>query len=179
MENAFTINGREYIVIRFLGRGKSGYSYLVSDNMAQYVLKQIHHEPCDYYQFGDKLGSELSAYSRLLALNISMPRLVDADTEQERLLKEYIPGDTVYDMILKDALPDSCISQVKSICSLLYAAGINIDYFPTNFILHGDILYYIDYECNDYMQEWSFENWGIKYWSKTPEFLQHAREHNK
>lgn len=179
MEHSFTINGREYTAIRLLGRGKSGYSYLVSDNRAQYVLKQIHHEPCDYYQFGDKLGAELSAYSRLLALNISMPRLLDADTEQERLLKEYIPGDTVYDMILKDALPDNCINQVKAMCSLLYAAGINIDYFPTNFILHDGVLYYIDYECNDYMQEWSFENWGIKYWAKTPEFLQHVSEHNK
>jgi hypothetical protein len=23
------------------------------------------------------------------------------------------------------------------------------------------------------MEEWSFENWGIKYWSKTPEFIEY------
>ena len=34
-------------------------------------------------------------------------------------------------------------------------------------------IFYIDYECNDYMEEWNFENWGIKYWSKTPEFLKY------
>lgn len=39
------------------------------------------------------------------------------------------------------------------------------------------ILYYIDYECNDYMEQWNFENWGIRYWSKTKEFLQYAEEH--
>ena len=22
-------------------------------------------------------------------------------------------------------------------------------------------------------EEWNFENWGVKYWSQTPEFLQH------
>ena len=27
------------------------------------------------------------------------------------------------------------------------------------------------------MEEWNFENWGVKYWSKTPEFLKYAEEH--
>ncbi len=25
------------------------------------------------------------------------------------------------------------------------------------------------------MEEWNFENWGVKYWSKTPEFLQYVK----
>ena len=44
---------------------------------------------------------------------------------------------------------------------------------------HDGELFYIDYECNDYMEEWDFENWGIKYWSKTPEFLEYYKEHMK
>ena len=47
------INGKEFEVIRLLGKGKGGYSYLVTDGEKQYVLKQIHHEPCAYYTFGD------------------------------------------------------------------------------------------------------------------------------
>ena len=50
-------------------------------------------------------------------------------------------------------------------CHILYPLGINIDYFPTNFVVQDGEIYYIDYECNQYMEEWSFENWGIKYWS--------------
>ena len=46
----------------------------------------------------------------------------------------------------------------------------------TNFVVHDGELYYIDYECNDYMEEWDFENWGIKYWSKTPEFMEYCLE---
>ena len=61
-------------------------------------------------------------------------------------------------------------------CALLYPVNINIDYFPTNFVLQNEVLYYIDYECNDYIDEWSFEKWGIKYWSKTPEFIKYAKE---
>lgn len=37
-------------------------------------------------------------------------------------------------------------------------------------------LYYIDYECNTYMEEWNFENWGIQYWSKTQAFLDYVKQ---
>ena len=69
------------------------------------------------------------------------------------------------------------IGQVQDMCALLYEANTNIDYFPTNFVVQDEDIYYIDFECNDYMDEWNFENWGIKYWSKTPEFLQYVKEH--
>ena len=60
MDKAITVNQKEYAVVKLLGKGKGGYSYLVSADDKQYVLKQIHHEPCDYYQFGDKLASEIA-----------------------------------------------------------------------------------------------------------------------
>ena len=60
-----TVNGAEYTVLHLLGKGKGGYSYLVTDGTTQYVLKQIHHEPCEYYTFGDKLHSELRDYETL------------------------------------------------------------------------------------------------------------------
>ena len=30
-------------------------------------------------------------------------------------------------------------------------------------------------ECNDYMAEWNFDNWGIRYWSRTPEFEEYLK----
>ena len=95
--DTMTVNDAEYRVIRLLGKGKGGYSYLVTDGTAQYVLKQIHHEPCAYYTFGDKLRSELRDYETLRKLGIPMPRLLAADTRQERILKEYIAGQTATD----------------------------------------------------------------------------------
>lgn len=148
-----SVNNREFSVIKLLGKGKGGYSYLVTDGEKEYVLKQIHHEPCSYYQFGDKLQSELNDYNRLLNIGITMPKLLDYDRENERILKEYIKGDTVYDMVLNDNLPDTCIDQVKKMCQLLYPRNTNIDYFTTNFVLQDNVLYYIDFECNDYMEQ--------------------------
>ena len=164
------VNGKEYRILKLLGKGKGGYSYLAESDQGKVVLKQIHHEPCDYYQFGDKIEAEMNDYRRLQEIGISLPKMLDVDTDNERIVKEYIEGDTVYEMVLKDKPFDECLRQVKAMCRLLYAANTNIDYFPTNFIMQGGVLYYVDYECNEYMEEWNFENWGVKYWSKTRNF---------
>lgn len=166
------INGKDYTVLGLLGKGKGGYSYLVTDGEREYVLKQIHHEPCAYYTFGDKLASELRDYARLSEIGIPLPRLLEVDHGQERLLKEYIQGDTVDRLVLEDRLEPAHWEQIHAMCERLYAAGLNIDYYPTNFVPQDGVLYYIDYECNGYMEEWDFEHWGCKYWQKTPEFLE-------
>jgi hypothetical protein len=67
--------------------------------------------------------------------------------------------------------------QVRAMCRVLYPAGLNIDYFPTNFIVQEGKLYYIDYECNPYMERWDFEHWGNDYWWKSPVFLEYAQTH--
>ncbi len=172
------VNGKEYRIIRLLGKGKGGYSYLAENSGREYVLKQIHHEPCSYYQFGDKMQAELNDYKKLKKIGIPVPELLDADVENERLVKEYIEGETVYELVKKGKMEPGYISQMREMCGLLYAADTNIDYFPTNFIAGKDKLYYIDYECNAYMEEWNFENWGIKYWSRSEEFLAYVREHD-
>ena len=79
------VNNTEYRIIKLLGKGKGGYSYLVSNNEEKYVLKQIHHEPCDYYQFGDKIQSELNDYKKLIATGIRMPKMLDIDIKNERI----------------------------------------------------------------------------------------------
>lgn len=67
MEDQITVNGRVLSIRRLLGKGKGGYSYLAADERGEYVVKQIHHEPCEYYQFGDKLAAEQRDYERLLS----------------------------------------------------------------------------------------------------------------
>ena len=167
------VNEKEYQVIRLLGKGKGGYSYLVTDGAGEYVLKQIHHEPCDYYRFGDKLASELRDYERLLKIGVPMPKLLAVDEKQERILKEYIPGDTIDALVREDRMEDGFYWQMEDMCRLLYPSNTNIDYFPTNFVVWGGRLYYIDFECNDYMEQWDFEHWGRNYWWKSEDFRRH------
>ena len=53
--------------------------------------------------------------------------------------------------------------------AIVYSYGLNIDYFPTYFIVQDNLIYYIDYLCNQYMGEWNLGNWEIKYWYKIEE----------
>lgn len=175
--DSLTLNGTKYAVLGLLGRGKGGYTWLAERDGARYALKQIHHEPCDYYQFGDKLAAELRDYETLSALGVPIPRLLESDREGELLLKELLPGETVYRQALRNGVEPWQLEQVRALSRSLRAAGWNIDWFPTNFMCRDGVLYYVDYECNPYMDQWSFENWGIRYWSRTPELDAYAGEH--
>ena len=169
-ETAMDVNGTVYQIIRLLGHGKGGYSYLSENSGNLYVLKQIHHEPCDYYSFGNKIEAELNDYHRLKNAGIRMPEMINIDLEKERILKEFIEGETVFELVKRGLSADPYLDQVRQMAAQAKAAGLNIDYFPTNFVIHAGLLYYVDYECNSYMDEWNFENWGIRYWSRTDEF---------
>ena len=149
MEKTMQVNGREFTIIKLLGKGKGGYPYLASDGQRQYVLKQIHHEPCDYYQFGNKMEAEIRDYGRLKSVGIRMPEMLEVDIPQERILKEYIDGETIFDLVLADKMKQEYLEQVREMCRVLYAAHINIDYFPTNFVgwTHLEFLDNIFAEC--------------------------------
>ena len=43
MDREVTALGETYRIIRLLGHGKGGYSYLAEKDNRQFVLKQIHH----------------------------------------------------------------------------------------------------------------------------------------
>ena len=125
MEKSMKVNGKEYEIIKLLGKGKGGYSYLASDGEKKYVLKQIHHEPCDYYQFGNKIEAEINDYKRLTRIGITMPTMIDVDIENERIIKEYIEGDTIFDLVLKDKMEDKYIEQIREMCKVLYKSNTN------------------------------------------------------
>lgn len=146
---------------KFIGKGKSGHSYLAVDESGKkYVVKKIHHEPCPSYQFDDKFEAEIRAYNRLKEL-IKIPEMFFYSREDEVIVKEYIEGVVLSELIALDGINQNHINLVTDMTKSLYPEKINIDFFPSNFVVSGDEMYYIDYELNGYMDEWNFENWGI------------------
>ncbi|MBQ4473925.1 MAG: hypothetical protein IJR36_01690 [Lachnospiraceae bacterium] len=164
MDQELTVNQVSYRLIRLLGRGKGGYSYLAECGGQPAVVKQIHHEPCDYYAFGNKIEAELRDYERLMSAGIRMPRMLAADTDAERIVKDYIEGPTVMELVQAGESVETYLSQVREMAARARAAGWNIDYYPTNFVVRDGLLWYVDYECNEYSEQWDFEHWGIQYW---------------
>ena len=166
MPEIISVNGKEYKIIKLLGKGKGGYSYLAEADGTKVVLKQIHHEPCDYYTFGNKIEAERFDYGRLIDANIRIPKMIDIDIENERIVKQYIDGPTIMKLVQSGGMKEEYISQAREMAEIAKASGLNIDYYPTNFVVQDDLIYYIDYECNLYDDKWSFESWGISYWIK-------------
>ena len=166
-DDIILINNISYKIITLIGHGKGGYSYLANDGNNEVIIKKIHHEPCSYYNFGDKIQSELNDYNTLLNLGIRIPKMIDYDLNKEIIIKEYIKGDVISDLIKEKKDIYKYIGQLREFLPILHNSNINIDYYPTNFVVNSinDLIYYIDYECNTYDGKWDFDNWGIKYWN--------------
>ena len=177
MEKSLSVNDVAYNILQLLGHGKGGYSYLAERNGQMFVLKQIHHEPCSYYTFGNKIESEQNDYRRLLEAGIRIPKMIDIDVTTERILKEYIPGPTIFHLVKNNAMQPEYFHQVRHMAWQAQEKGLNIDFFPTNFVVCEETLYYVDYECNLYDPKWNFENWGNDYWWKSPAFLDYVNQH--
>jgi hypothetical protein len=156
----------EFKLVRLLGKGKSGYSHLAEGPEGQCVIKLMHDEPCDYYQFGEnKVESEIQACKILNDIGIKVPKLIYHEAENNYLIKEYLDGPTSAQWILNGGDVQEVLPELFSMANISKESGYNIDYFPTNFVIVTDRLYYIDYEINVYDPQWDLVNWGLYYWA--------------
>jgi TP53 regulating kinase and related kinases len=158
----------QVILCRLLGKGKSGYSWLVKTDLQKYVLKIMHDEPCSYYHFSDnKVQLEASAYNTLYKLKIPVPLLIHRSIQGNYLLKEYIDGIVATEAIANQTVSAEIISSLYGLHRTTKGASINIDWFPANFVIRKNELYYIDYEVNEYSEIWDLPNWGAYYWANS------------
>ena len=161
----FEIEGKTYQAIRLLGHGKGGYSYLCKHRGHFYVVKAIHHEEVSYYKFGNKIQAENDSYDYLRKCRIRVPKCYAIDFEQELVLKQYIKGRNIADMIKKKQDVSAYLPQVEAMAKKANDNGINIDYYPPNFILRKGLLYYVDYEIEKFDKRYTFAVWGKNYWT--------------
>lgn len=158
------LENRNIEVVKFLGKGKGGYSYLVKENNINLVYKKIHYEPCQYYTFGNKVLSEVEAYNKLANIGIRIPKLLEYSEKDSYILKEYVEGLTGAELLSENKLKEIHLIEIFNMAKTLYDNNTNIDFFPTNFVYKHDKAYYVDYECNELIEEWDFETWGIYFW---------------
>jgi len=161
----FTINDRKYEAKRLLGRGKGGYSYLCKRGSHFYVVKKIHHEPVSFYRFGNKIQAEWDCYSYLQKLHIRMPRCLYVDFSQELVLKQYLKGPTIAQLLMRKKDVTRYIPQVQAMAKKANEGGVNLDYYPANFVVVKGRLYYVDYETSKLDKRYTFQVWGIGYWT--------------
>jgi tRNA A-37 threonylcarbamoyl transferase component Bud32 len=133
--NDFDTEVGQLIVEKYLGRGKSGDSYLVNLNERNYVLKIMHDEKVGYYQWNkSKLTDEIKSYKTLSKLRVPIPKLHYADFEKNFLIKDYINGNIASKIIAEKRITELHIQKLFEISNHLKKHNINIDYFPNNFV---------------------------------------------
>lgn len=158
------ISGKSYSVEKFLGKGKSGFSFLIR-NRKYLVLKLLHKEQVSYYNFSSsKLDKEINDYNILNKFIKNLPELIYVNKEKNILVKEYIEGTIASRAIADNFIDEEMIEKLFDISNKAKEKNYNLDYFPSNFVIANQKLFYIDYELNKYDYKWSFENWGIYYW---------------
>ena len=126
MEQEMPVCGKTYTILRLLGKGKGGYSYLAERDGVQVVLKQIHHEPCSYYTFGNKIEAEQRDYLRLREAGIRIPEMIAVDPDAERIVKEYIEGPTVFDLVRDGRPVEPYLRQVREMAAQAKSAGLTV-----------------------------------------------------
>ena len=149
-----------------LGKGKSGHSWLATCGNGQVVFKRMHHEPCPFYDFGDrnKVEMEVAAYQYLQPFALNLPQLLCACPAEDYLLKSYVEGVVATHAVIDGTLGDDTLSALFQLARRCQDAQINLDWFPDNFVIRAGVLHYIDYEFNQYDRRWSWPQWGIYYW---------------
>lgn len=156
----------EIKIIKLLGKGKSGYSYLSEVGGRKVIFKQMHDEPCPYYNFSDnKVKLERKSYALLKEAGISIPELISYNEEKNFLIKEYIEGSDGIEYLASGSFDEKVICELFKISRILKSRNLNIDYFPANFVISSQGLSYIDYEVNPFDARWSLENWGVYFWA--------------
>ncbi len=86
-------------------------------------------------------NAEINDYKRLCDAGINIPKMIYVDEKSERIIKEYIEGDLISELVKKGEVKESYITQVRKMAELAFN-----------------------------MDEWSFDNWGIQFWTN-PEKL--------
>jgi len=161
MVNKIIANGISYEILEQIGKGQAGYSYLIKNNNDYYVLKQFYDDNNIKINIQKKYYEEVKAYQILSDIEIPIPKIIFKNKSEYYYIKEYIEGESLAYIIAKEKLNEKHIDQILIMCKKIYAKNLMLDYFPTNFIEKNDILYYIDFGCGKYTDDWNFENNGI------------------
>lgn len=176
MENLFG-----YDLIKLLGQGKTGKCWLIKIDNKEYVLKVMNNDTQDKEKTLEIFNGENYAYQRMSKVSQCVPKLLEFNSKEHYLIKEYISGDVAADLAAvgynkTNGLTDDHFEKIFELNYLFKKIGIHVDYFPTNFIYtKQNQLYCIDYECYDYTSEWDFINWGIYYWLNAKGMQEHLQ----
>ena len=160
--NELTKQVETYILVKELNRVNNGIFYLYTKESSKVVIKELINKIDEEGQF--EIDKELYSYERLESLGIYIPKMTGYNREENIVIKEYLEGKDILGLIRGGGLSKDNFLELLRYAELLNSDNLNIDYFPNNFIMKDEKLFYINYKVFPYTVELNLRNWGIYYW---------------
>ena len=161
------IAGKEALLFELIKQGTNGDTYLAEYNDKVVIVKQLYDAVCDRFEDKTLIESELEGYNILKTAGIKVPNIIAYDEEALCIVKEYIQGPTILQMIQNHEDIDQYIPQAQAIEETLKPLNCTADFFPNNFVVRDGELWLVDYEIFPIDPDWGFEKWGKQYWGDT------------
>lgn len=160
--NEMTKKTEVFKLVKELNQVSNGKFFLYDRNNELVVIKELSQKIDSEGEY--EIDKELFSYERLKALDIYTPKLLGYNRENNIVIKEYLEGKDLLGIIRDESLTRDNYIELLRYSELLNSDNLNIDYFPANFILKEDKLYYVNYKVFPYSEELNLRNWGIYYW---------------
>lgn len=137
------------------------------------LLKKFKSESDEFLNF-------LDFYKRLKIANVRMPKVLVIDKNNSYVVVEYLQGELVLDLLLKDNLTEKIYSDIFEQDWLARYEKITLNFYPENWLISNDKLYYLPFVFSEGVDEnKTFEKYYIRYWFFSKEFVKHAESLNK
>ena len=163
MNEIIEIKRKEYEVIEQIG----DHTYKVERKGQYYFMKKFEDDPAGFEKFVD-------AEHDLRVSGVANPKCYLYDKKLRIAILEYIEGETCFDTLLKEDLPESVIEQLFK--TFWYAKNdrLALDYSPKNFVFANGKLYYLPFICGKFTSNEQFVQKDIMLWFFTKDFIKYC-----
>ena len=163
MNEIIEIKRKEYEVIEQI----SDHTYKVERKGQYYFMKKFEDDPAGFEKFVD-------VEHDLRVSGVANPKCYLYDKKLRIAILEYIEGETCFDTLLKEDLPESVIEQLFK--TFWYAKNdrLALDYSPKNFVFVNGKLYYLPFICGKFTSNEQFVQKDIMLWFFTKDFIKYC-----
>ena len=163
MNEIIEIKRKEYEVIEQIGE----HSFKVERKGQYYFMKKFEDDPAGFEKFVD-------AEHDLRVSGVANPKCFIYDKKLRIAVLEYIEGETCFDMLLKEDLPESVIELLFK--TFWYARNdrLALDYSPKNFVFTNGKLYYLPFIADRFTTNEQFVQKDIMLWFFTKDFIKYC-----
>ena len=163
MNEIIEIKRKEYEIIEQIGE----HTFKVERKGQYYFMKKFEDDPVAFEKFTD-------AEHSLRVSGVTNPKCYLYDKKLKIAILEYVEGETCFDTLLKEDLPESVIELLFK--TFLYARNdrLALDYSPKNFVFANGKLYYLPFKCGKFTTNEQFVQKDIMLWFFTKDFIRYC-----